>query len=201
MALVIPPGFAQIEVEMRNSGDPDPWYWTFGLDGSELGGDWSLAATRVASGLDTYIAADFSTSTSVTAVIVKAGQDGGPPLVARFEGDIGGGASSAKLPQNCALLVSKPTGRAGRAGRGRMFIPNYLSESAVDNVGVIDNTAYNSYVTAWNDFYEYVEGSDTGFPTPVVLLHNAGVPGGTTPDHVLGFVPQRVIATQRRRLR
>lgn len=203
MALVIPPGFAQASVQIRMDGDPDPWYITHGIDLTENTTTFQFAASKVVGAWTENILAQLPTSARVSGVQLQIGQDGPDNLTLFFPYDIQGGSTGDKLPQNCAALVTKVTERAGRTGKGRVFIPSLLLDSVVNNIGVISGDAMSALQGDLDQILPYlaepIPGNDS--VTPMVLLHNAGVPGGTTPTPVTDLVLQPVIATQRRRLR
>lgn len=201
MALVIPTGFAQASVQIRHEGDPDPWYITHGVDTSAAGGDYEGVANTVVLAWTANLLAQLPTTARTTGVQLRIGQDAGDPLTLFFPFDIAGGSSSAKLPQNCALLITKVTSRGGRTGKGRVFMPSILNESDVSNIGVIDGTIRNGLQGDATEVLTALEGLDPLPPAPMVLLHNLGVPFGTTPTPVDALQVQQVIATQRRRLR
>jgi hypothetical protein len=200
--LAIPPGFAQCSIEIRNSGDPDPWYVTHGVDVSEAGGDYTAVGETVMSAFAAGWLTFLRTTSRVTGVFLTIGSDGGnytlfvtPPTA------IVGTSVVEKLPQNCAYLIQKVTERPGRSGKGRCFLPGIAPEGAVDDVGVISSGSITSGQSAANAWLAYLAGSGPGPTTPMVLLHNEGVPGGTVPSPVTALRLAPVIATQRRRLR
>lgn len=201
MAQVIPVGFAHVGIQFSNSGDPDPWYVTMGLDVSDAGGDMEGVANTLATGWEGSLIGGMSTTTRLSGVQIRLGQDGGVPLTTFWPFNIAGGSSAAKLPQNCALLVQKVTQRPGRPGKGRIFIPNILSEGDVDTVGTITGSVRTELQGYFNDFLEFLADPNPLPPVQPVLLHNAGTPGGTTPSPITSWTVNGVIATQRRRLR
>lgn len=201
MALVIPPGYIQIAHELRNSGDPEPWYVTYAIDA----GDWANSDTAAIAWCrdrwNEHIQAGFRTTTAHTATIGRVGQDGGPALTIRLDLNQQGSSAAEKLPQNCALLIQKQTARAGRPGKGRMFLPNYIGESTVSDVGVISNSERTALQTQFTNWLADLIAPPDSEPLPMVLLHNGGAPGGTTPSVVNFLNVSGLIATQRRRLR
>jgi hypothetical protein len=197
MTLVIPPGFADLAYEIRNDGDPDPWYVTCGID---LGDTDNIPALGIALlGGFTTIMDLLNGSSQNTAVKITVGQDGASPVrytIPRVGPGGVGGSGSAKLPQNCAALVRKNTALGGRQHRGRLFLPNVLDEGEVSHVGLIAApmmTALTTKVDLWFDTFE---------DTPMVILHN-NVGVGDTPDPtpVTSLTCDNVVSTQRRRLR
>lgn len=201
MALVIPPGFAQVSAVLRNVGDPEAWYVTWAVDASGYGGDYEALGDLNIGAFSVGFLNSMNAATTLEGVIMRVGQDGGEPLSVYRAAGVTGSGSTAKLPQNCAMLVRKNTGRGGRTGKGRMYIPNVLSEGEVDNVGVIAPSFLSGLQTGANDFLEFLNEPEVVAPAPMVLLHNEGVPGGTTPTAITSLQVDSVIATQRRRLR
>lgn len=201
MAVVIPPGFIRGAYELRNAGDPESWFVTLAFDAQSAGGEFEAVLDAGLAAWVDNIQAGFSTATTLVGLHGSIGQDGGPPLTIFAPAGVAGSSSSAKLPQNCAALVRKNTVRAGRPGKGRMFLPNYLDESAVNNVGVIDGGELTAIQAALDSFWSDLTDSGGTQNAAPTLLHNAGIPGGTTPSSITGFQLDSVIATQRRRLR
>ena len=75
MAILIPPGFAEIAVELRATGDPDPWYVTWGVDCSASGGDIEqIGNTSITAFLS--ILEQISEDVTLTGAFVTLGQDG-----------------------------------------------------------------------------------------------------------------------------
>ena len=199
--LVIPPGFADIALELRAQGDPDPWYVTFGVDISESGGDVEEIAAGMLSAWEPVMGA-ISTIVNCTGVKLAIGQDGDPPVRAFITpvGGMNGGQSAQVLPQNCALLVRKNTAIGGRRAKGRFFVPACLTEAEVDNIGAISNGLMASLSNPLGTFFESLE--DATPPTPMVVLHNdEGVSPIIDPTLVTSLSLDNVISTQRRRLR
>lgn len=205
--LVIPPGFAQVSLKISLTGDPETIYMTHGIDLSDAGGDIPGVLARID---DAFM--DTPSPRGVMASVYKylgarlaIGQDGGPPVIAESSQSAAGGYGGAPLPQNCALLVKKRTGLAGREGRGRIYQPG-IPENQVDAVGALDSTALADGTAAWSGYLSALSaaagGAISGPPVPMVLLHTdpqAGVTPGPTP--VTSLVVDSRIATQRRRLR
>jgi hypothetical protein len=101
---------------------------------------------------------------------------------------------SSSMPPNCALLIKKVTGLAGRANRGRMYMPPFsLSEGSIDKLGAMAQ-AVADVVTSFAQSARtqmIANGHD-----PVILHHSAA-----TPTPIIDLVCETTIATQRRRLR
>lgn len=203
MTLEIPPGWAHVSVEHRATGDPDPWYTTWGIQVPTDG-----VAAGVEQLLDAYKASFESllgNHVSVTGANVVVGNDGDP--VRFFQPSTGGtwvgDKTTGMLPQNCALLIKKNTGLGGRRHQGRCFMPGGLPEGDVDNVGVIATGQYNLWTTAVNAFLTELDlplgvgDEETG----IYILHNDSGTPPVAPSRVISLVVDPVISTQRRRLR
>lgn len=202
MPLVIPSGFAQASIEIRNSGDPEPWYVTHGISLEAVGADHQQAGQTVINAFFTAWGPFLRTTSRVTGVYLTIGQGGEnftifvAPTTAKV-----GTSTVEKLPQNCAYLVQKVTGRPGRSGKGRVFLPGVAPEGAVDDVGVLAPASLTSAQNACNLWFNNLATGAADEITPMVLLHNEGIVGSTVPSLVTSLQISPVIATQRRRLR
>lgn len=201
MPLIIPPGFTEVAIELRATGDPDPWYVTYGVDSSEAEGN-IQAIGQTSIDAWTPVMTVMSDIVTFSGVKLTVGQDGEFPIrqFVPTGTTVTGGDSNGKLPSNCALLVRKNSNIGGRRARGRMFVPLVLGETVVDNVGVITGGALTSYQAKMNG--HFVELQNNAIATPMVILHSSGgqSPPGD-PTVVTSVQCDNVIATQRRRLR
>ena len=202
MALVIPAGFAQASLQMRNSGDPDPWYITFGIELTDLNFVAEREAARIESAARENLANVVTSDTRMTGVQLRIGVTDADPFTVFHPFDIVGLSTDAALPQNNAILVTKQTERSGRTGKGRFCLP-CVNEGAVSNVGVLTETFRNLVQTRVSGFLTQLAAPETTeeAPAPMVLLHSELAPGGSAPNVVTSLVVAPVIATQRRRLR
>lgn len=206
MALIVPPGFSDIAIELRASGDPDPWYVTFGVDSSDAAGD-LVVIGDVCNSAWTAVMQQISPIVSFTGCKVTVGQDGPFPIrgfVPQAGGPTAGASNVDKLPSNCALLVRKTSAEGGRRGKGRFYVPGLVSDNQCDNLGVIAGASLTVWQELFSDFFDFLTDTTVGPPAslPMVVLHDSlGVtpPGDPTP--VTGLQVDGVIATQRRRMR
>jgi hypothetical protein len=174
------------------TGDPDPYNVTMGFVFEDpLDGDATAAAFGAAWADDVQTS---MTSLSHLIRVVLHYTDSGVDHEHDWSGSIAGGGGPGVLPQNCALLVRKNTGLAGRKGKGRMYIPAILAEGNVDAVGNIDAGTVAALQGHMNDFYGHLNDITN---VSTALLHG----DGSDPTFITGFSVQPVIATQRRRLR
>ena len=198
MAALIPLGFAQVNLRWTLTGDLEEMVSTIGitLDGTSETPE-AVAQSVATYWLAAWPAASLSNAYQFVGATAYVGQDGGPPASGEYLINSSGGSSSAKLPNNCAVLVRKNTGTGGRRNRGRMYLPaGYIDEGQVDNLGVINGAVVTSMQSQMNAFRTALAGSgEVGVP---VILHSE-LP--STPTVVTSFSVQTRIATQRKRLR
>lgn len=202
MTLVIPPGFAEAAMELRNSGDPDPWYCTWGIDLSDVGGDYVSAGGNCIEAWTAGFEPSLRTTTTTMGVRLTIGQDGGDNLIVFVPSGLNGTSTDDKLPQNCALLVAKNSGIGGRKNRGRFFIPGILAESSVNDVGVIGSGTVTSFQGFADNMLTDLTAGVGGNPSvPMYILHNDTGPSTIAPTAVSSLSVSATISTQRRRLR
>jgi len=195
MALVIPPGFAAFSLEVRHSGVSRSSFITGGVDISAEGGD-SVEAANDVLGAFGPLAGNLGSSCSFQSAQLRIGQDGGDPVaVVSTAAAIAGTNSAAMVPVNCSVLVGKYTGRGGRRGRGRWFLPWCIAENSVDESGVITP----DHVAGLQTSIDAVLAAFTANTVPLVLLHNAPATDND-PTPVTSMAVSSLIGSQRRRL-
>jgi hypothetical protein len=191
-----PPGFADVSIKFQQTGLTRAAYITFGVDTSDP--DPATTASNVinaingAGSLKTII----DTTVTISGVRVSLGTDGAADLALEVPTTIAGTNNLTGLPPNCAVLVHKGTARGGRRGRGRLFIPWCVTNSAVAETGIVNSTQLGTIQTAMTAFLAAL----TTFSVPMVLLHNPGLTIAPAPDPVTSLTAVSLISTQRRRL-
>lgn len=190
MAIVIPNGFAQIVLTIRRTGDPDPYNVIYGVDAgtAPLLGD---VATACFQAFADHLTDQMTNVQVLEQVVAQDEQSAGTAL-----GAAQGTVSAATLPPNCAVLLRKFTGLRGRHQRGRNYWPGFVAEQGVNDLGEIDDDDLAPLTSAFGDWLD--AHIDAGYP--LVLLHNDTAPV-TTPTPITGIRVEKLIATQRRRLR
>lgn len=196
MAVVIPPGFAQVAYRFLVLGDPDEMLTTCGVSMTGLGDGVAAASTLSNEWLAAWGAIGRSPSYTFKGVYLAVGQDGGPP--ARFSAEASSIGTGVQLPppNNCAILIRKRTNLGGRRNRGRLYLPPYpLGEDNVDASGAINEAQRASLAITVNNWL--------GTPARGVILHDAVLAPGVTPvpTPITQYVVQGRLATQRRRMR
>lgn len=176
---------------MSQTGDPDPYVVTWGSYAG-TSGDFDDLLNAMVSTYETNIAPLMNDE--LTLVEARGVWNDGGTLNARsVTSGTAGGRSSMGTPSNCALLVQKRTGLAGRANRGRSFWPGILDRADVDQNGIVSGTAMTSYNTAFGSLL-----TDLTFTGVSPVLLQAGGSAGVA---LTDYIPQSTIATQRRRMR
>lgn len=197
----IPVGYGLFTPQYQLQGDSEPMVVTLGVDVSNWGGDFQGQVERLTAAWASEISNVLMGNTyTLTKGILYIGQDGGASIPFEDVVNDPGPGTGGRLPQNCAVLVDKLTSVAGRRGRGRLYLPGSLSETAVDNVGVIAGTNLTTHQDAFDAFLAALLFDEQGAdPTsPPVLFHASG---DQTPTPITAFSVQPRIATQRQRLR
>lgn len=198
MTLLIPPGYAQASLRLDLAGDPDPMYITFGIDIGDAGGDLASVVDAIYDAGEAVIPTILSSAYVSPGVQLAVGQDGGGALTGYFAFDelIEGADTGTSCPQNTSYLIQKRTGRLGRSGRGRMFVPGVV-EGMVGPTGLITDAQREAVTNGWQTFLDSLA---LGTPSiPMVLLHAESL--DLVPTLVTSLICDQKVATQRRRLR
>lgn len=202
MALIIPEGFAQITLPIRHVSQSREAVITFGVEwGAVL--DLPGECDDI---MQTWID-NFGTKVDEGCIQgpVRAAVGTGSGENLAIEGSLtyGSPGTASKVPSNVALLIRKITGRGGRRGRGRLYVPWLLNDSDVDDVGNISGTERASCQAAADAWLaDLAAAAPAGPNAPMYVLHSSG--GSTSPgspNEVTGLVVDGLVATQRRRLR
>lgn len=188
--MIIPTGFAQVNLVFDGSGYTRGAQVVFGVDNNAAVDAADLAALVIASAV-TDIMGVMGTAIALKEVKVKLGPNatGGEATVAA--GDEGT-ATGNTLPPQSAVLSKKITALGGQLHSGRAFWPG-ATENQTDGAGQLTDTALGEWQDALDAFYDHLVADDI----PPVLLHS----DATTPDAILAFSVSRLMATQKRRIR
>lgn len=201
MALFIPEGYAEVAIQMKRAGDPDPWYVTYGVGDVPTPDQYPSFAGQIMAIWNSNFSGLLPTDTAFTGIQLRIGTDSGTPLTIFYAINYQGSGSGTTLPQNCAVLVTKVTGVAGRRGKGRLFWPCIL-EDEVNGLGQIEPDYRDALQAIWDTFIaEHVNGNATFDGARIFLLHNERPGLSNDPSQVSYFFVDPVISTQRKRLR
>lgn len=197
MAVVIPTGFAHVSFLMSLTGDPELMSVTCGFNVvGAVEGPQQLCDAFAGFWLTAFPANETQANWQFRGTRMLVGDEPNSPI--SYETTLlipGTSEGTNTLPQNCAYLVRKQTASAGRANRGRFYLPQFLGQEVdVSSTGMLSAAALASIQSK-------LDGLFADFATvPPVILHDEFSPV-TTPTPVTGFALQPQIATQRRRLR
>lgn len=195
--MIIPAGYAQVNLLFAGSGVPTGAEVTFGVELPLTG---STPAGVAASVIAAYNTANFktqmATSVSLANVLVKFGPNATGPS-ALVVANISGTGTAGEVNPNTAALVRKNTNEGGRSGRGRFYWPG-VGEGDIGNAGVLTSAFIAGFPSKLTAFLGALDSADI----PMVLLHSAasGIPI-TDPLTVTSLTLDPTVATQRRRLR
>jgi len=202
MSLIIPPGFVQLVHRFRIATDPEEMVFTMGAElGTETDPD-TVAGLAAGALLEAFGTGYWSNESVFVGVTAYLGNDG-PTIVGEYIVDEVGTDSRATLPSNCAFLIKKRTGLAGRRGRGRCYLPScFLPESLVDSMGNISEVRHDADEVAVADWYDALcVSTPIRFADLVVFHDSEGSGPEPAPTVVTALQADQRIATRRTRMR
>lgn len=202
MSLVIPPGFGSAAFVLTGTPGTQPYVTTLGLDLSEYGGDFVLAANTAKAAYFAAFSAVTSSNLVLDRVTLTVGSDGPGGSVDSTSGPAAMTRTGSFPPTALSAIARKSTSVLGRRGRGRMFLPGVVNEDQVDQDGSITNAGRTAVQGALNTFFnELVTPTDPGaLPLPPVLLHGPGLPV-LPPTPIEGFTVSDTVGWVRGRIR
>lgn len=197
MGVIIPAGYGQVAVEMRQTGMNRAAYFTWGFeggDGSDPDGDAQAIYTLLSASGRLLNVAQYVAGWSVQRILVTVGTVLGP-FSGEHQVETVGTKPGEAAPPQVALLVRKNSALGGRKGRGRLYLPPaFVAETDITQQGTISSSPYGTLRTTVNSTLTALNASSY----PVRLLHSTASPG---PSAVTQWSLQQVVATQRRRIR
>ena len=198
-ALSIPPGFAQFSFKVVSNTVGHVALFTIGgqlTSGTMTPAQGSALMVKVGAAL----APIWDSTVQLTgfhALIGSDGPAGALDVSASIPGTYSGGVS---FPPNVSYLFKKTTAFAGKAYRGRLFLPFVDSTSVSENGAISGAHLTRIQLAAENLFTTVSAGTDDGL-SGWVLLHREVV--GVTPPAptvLTSIQATATVATQRRRL-
>jgi hypothetical protein len=201
MTLVIPPGFGSAAFVLEGGVGTQPFITTLGVDLTDAGGDYVLAADTLFSAYAAAFIESTSNVLTLARVILSVGQDGGDqPTVESSLPPAAGEASGDFAPLSVAMLLNKKTSFLGRKGRGRMFIPGVIKDNMVDISGRVGTSTIDAFEPILDLFLAALADPGVeGIPSlPAVLLHSTATPPPTPID---SLTVNGVVGTMARRIK
>jgi hypothetical protein len=202
MAKYLPPGYLDCALGIQRDDDPDPYSITFGAEIDTT--PWTQANNdELATSCTNVLLAILSDASQFTSLSTKVGSDGEGPIFESTIDEVGLRSGDLGTP-NTASLWRKNTGLGGRHNRGRWYWPS-VPQSNMTASGIMTQGETDFEQDFAGYFLDVLQGTDGSNPTNtsnLVLIHSPRSGEATpTPTAVTTFVVQRLLATQRRRLR
>lgn len=206
MSIIIPNGYANVAIHFQCTGRSREYIVTHGLNHFPT----TLTADQLADACDAALAgpggpisvpANMLAAYTYTGITLTLGTPTGP-VPGVHAGVVAGTAAAGASPGNVAYLVRKHTGRGGKQGRGRMFVPPFnLAETSIDSAGFLSSGTAAALTTQWEAYRNNLFATGSG--PAMVLLHGPTKAGGPipAPDVVTSLSVELEVATQRRRIR
>lgn len=197
--LSIPPGFAQLAFGVTNGTVGHKCVFTLGakLVGSGIS---PAQGTALQTAVAAALAPIWDSNVFLTGFHALIGNDG-PFMGLDITSNTPGSATTQQTaPPNVTYLVKKTTAFAGRAYRGRLYLP-FVDNISISEAGAISGPTLTRLTTAAAALFTAPgTGSSTGV-SGWVLLHRteAGVTP-PAPTDITSFQATSMVATQRRRL-
>lgn len=198
----IPAGYAAFSLSLKHALSPRASFITGGLDVQAV--DFTNAAVRdsAAATMISNLRTNIDTNVTLGPVSWRLGPYPPEALIFTSPATQAGLAAMETPPPNTNVLVALQTGRGGRRGRGRWFLPWALPEGSVDEVGTIAVAHLNGINGTLDDLLT----SMAALQSPFVILHSFNSEEGEAPDiggapnEVLSATAQSLVGSQRRRL-
>lgn len=196
MSIIIPPGFAHIDMSFRHASYQRDAHVTMGVEIDSFPGAGAVAEEVLDAWMDTL---NIRLDSNVTLRQVEAtiGQDGGDPLVGIAINSTVGGASGNSVSPGQAVGIRKNSLLGGRRNSGRMFLPWFLPENNVDEVGIINPTTLDAIQVQATAFWAALVSAVS--LSGMVILHRTGGSSVPPPTVVTSLQVDNVVSSQRRR--
>jgi hypothetical protein len=190
MAVIIPPGFIQVQYLFRTGGGGKNCTNTVGY--SVTAGLTQANVDTIATTIAPYYTAILNNAGAFNGVKVIVGNDGPETEFVSTGASVAGARSVTLAAPQIQYVISKTTALRGRKYRGRVFVGD-VSETNVDNFGSLvtaEQTLVNNLASHLNSALGL--GSIIG---TTVILHG----DSTVPTPVSGMACEAKVGTLRRR--
>jgi hypothetical protein len=201
-------GQGELQYNFRLTGDPETMVCIIGYDAPSWGGLTDSATLDIAMTVfEATLAEQLGGAYVCSSVIGRYFDSDGVVEAESTRSAVPFALGGTVLPNNCALLIHKRTGGAGRGKNGRNYLPG-VPESAADAGGVLSGTYYDDMTAEVLEFF----GAFTGDDLPLLTVNHGPVkvPDSDPPvyvdppnyaDVITTASLDGRIATQRRRMR
>lgn len=200
--LVIPPGFGNAAFIFDGTAGTPQFVTTLGV---EIGTDPALYVPTANSLFQAYAQNLMSRTYSgltLTKVSLAIGADGPSGSIDSDLAPVNGGLAGADAALSMSVIAQKRTGRIGRSGRGRMFLPGLLANEDVNPNGDFSNAVKTAIQTDVNGFFEDVlTGAALGEGNIPYLFHAEGTEGDADPTAITSIQVQSKVGWVRKRIR
>lgn len=172
----IPVGYGQATYSFTHENLGRPLAITLGIDLPAPGADPQSIANELMYRFGETIMTDIDNSVTLTHVDLFIGNGDAPSGSVRSSiPPKVGERSMVSVPLNSAVLVTKQSGRLGRLGRGRFFVPSSVAATEVSENGTLTTSIVGSLQARWLAFWLSLTEPDEGEyyvgPLPPVLIH------------------------------
>jgi hypothetical protein len=192
MAIIIPPGYAEVTVKFRAGGSGRNGNSVFGVKTGDV--PTQSAVDTLSTVLSGAYRALLKAPGIYIGIRVLIGQDGGPPAELNSTSGTGAGATNVEMvPPQVQVLIKKTTALSGRHNRGRTFFPDCPEANILS-----DGSLQAALVTSYQTVADNIKNAFNTAPTwaGMVLLHQTG---SLTPTPVNSYLVQQKAATLRPR--
>jgi hypothetical protein len=188
---IIPEGFGQVLVPLRNAGAGHVSAITFGVDFTVAATDPQDEADTIAGVVYPRLAPCQDSDVTIGPLEVRYRQGGNEFVGIAATTDTGDQSFNSPPPNN-SVIVAKNGAAAGRRNKGRFFLPWALDRTDMNEAGGI----VPARVTQIQGEMTTLLGDLVGIDREMVILHSTA----GTPAVVVGLVVSALIGSQRRRL-
>lgn len=196
------PGYADISIQLKNAASPRKAFITFGVHPTPLDPNTIAQQVGNAVGSTGSLRTRFDSNVTIGPTFCRFGVDGEEDHLGIDNLLQPGLNVTVSMPANVSVLAVKRTARGGRRGRGRLFLPWYIGQGAMDEAGMIDSSTTTVLQNSFNIFL----GLLTTNGVPMVVLHKTSDPAVIhptppgPPNLVTSLTLDPMVSTQRRRL-
>jgi hypothetical protein len=196
------PGYGDVSIQLKHNLMARPAFITFGIKPIDTDPMVMAQAVRAAWNDTGSMNASMDSNVSVGPFTVRYGVDGEEDHIGVDSTTVSGALTNTTAPPNIAVLMIKNTARAGRRGKGRMYMPWVVNFGYMQENGVIQASEMTTIRSRASAFL----GALATRQVPMYVLHNPSEPTAIhptamgAPNLVTSLTVQDLVSTQRRRL-